>query len=333
MIQRIGWHRIALVLLLGLSAVANLGCGPGDAATLSYSQKNADVVRAAFKGSGGGAVAGPGEVFDSTNRTPQWTSIKGVIKVDDPTASAVATLSAIPVSKETQICGTSAPNEAIEVNASNGGIKNVLIYLNSSLPVDFDEETPVWVHPSYSFNRIAAGEYTATIDQQKPQVDFDQKRCIFLSHVFAMRTDQRMNIINSDNTLHNTNIDAKRGKKDSTSISANSSLIYQPTAQEDSPISVSCNVHPWMTAKMIVRDNPYFAVTDENGAFEIPHVPAGVELEFRLWQEKAGFVSDTVKLNGADLKLRKGRFKQQLEGDEMGKSATWNLEFSSSSFN
>jgi hypothetical protein len=41
-----------------------------------------------------------------------------------------------------------------------------------------------------------------------------------------------------------------------------------------------------MSAQMIFRDNPYFAVTDSEGAFEIANVPAGVKLEFRVWQEK-----------------------------------------------
>ena len=66
---------------------------------------------------------------------------------------------------------------------------------------------------------------------------------------------------------------------------------------------------------MITRNNGYFAVTKADGSFEIPNLPAGVELEFRVWQEKLSFVQ-AVKVNGEDKKWSKGRFKQTLTAGE-----------------
>ena len=65
---------------------------------------------------------------------------------------------------------------------------------------------------------------------------------------------------------------------------------------------------------MLVRDNPYFAVTDKSGKFEIKNVPAGVELEFRVWKEGINDVVD-VTLNGSPTKWKKGKFKLTLDND------------------
>ena len=64
-------------------------------------------------------------------------------------------------------------------------------------------------------------------------------------------------------------------------------------------------------SRMIVRHNPYFAVTKPDGTFEIANIPAGVELEFRLWQEKAGSLSNVV-LNGQPTKVSKKGLKLTL---------------------
>ena len=40
-------------------------------------------------------------------------------------------------------------------------------------------------------------------------------------------------------------------------------------------IHVKCDVHPWMSAWVGVFDNPFFAVTQDDGKFEIKNIPAG----------------------------------------------------------
>ena len=40
-------------------------------------------------------------------------------------------------------------------------------------------------------------------------------------------------------------------------------------------VPVKCRRHPWETAFICVLENPYFAVTDGNGNFDIPNVPPG----------------------------------------------------------
>jgi hypothetical protein len=59
---------------------------------------------------------------------------------------------------------------------------------------------------------------------------------------------------------------------------------------------IECNIHPWMSARVGVFNHPYFAVTDEDGNFDLPLAPAG---KFRL------VVWNNAYLGGAE-----GRFGQ-----------------------
>jgi hypothetical protein len=79
-------------------------------------------------------------------------------------------------------------------------------------------------------------------------------------------------------------------------VPALSSVMYDPQGEAAEPTSVGCSIHPWMTANMIARNNPYFAVTKPDGTFEIANVPAGVDLEFRVWHESLGQVKEASGL-------------------------------------
>ena len=50
---------------------------------------------------------------------------------------------------------------------------------------------------------------------------------------------------------------------------------------------MKCNIHSWMHAFIGVVENPYFAVSKDDGTFEIPNVPPG-DYTVEAWHEKAG---------------------------------------------
>ena len=67
-----------------------------------------------------------------------------------------------------------------------------------------------------------------------------------------------------------------------------------------------------MSGRILVRPDPYFAITDDSGKFEIRNLPAG-ELEFQAWHESVGGLG----LNQPDLKWDfKGRFTITLKNGE-----------------
>ena len=60
-------------------------------------------------------------------------------------------------------------------------------------------------------------------------------------------------------------------------------------SDEAVPAQVTCNIHPWMKSWLLVRPNPYAAVSAADGTFVIKDVPVG-EVELQFWHEKAGYM-------------------------------------------
>lgn len=225
-----------------------------------------------------------------------WATLRGVFKMDGPKPEPVA----LVVDKDTSVCapgGRQIFSQALEVG-DNGGIKNMLIYLDMK-PRDFPDTEP-WTHPSAKPGKT-------------DEVEFDQKECIFLSRVLAMQATQRLKILNSDPVGHNTNMTPVNNPSFNQTVPVAGHAFYQPNEEERSPFSVTCSIHPWMQAWIITRRNSYFAVTQDDGSFEIANLPAGVDLEFRVWQEKSSFVKQaSATLGGKPQPVSRGRLTLNL---------------------
>lgn len=111
----------------------------------------------------------------------------------------------------------------------------------------------------------------------------------FKPHALALRTGQKLIVKNDDPVAVSTNIQTLTNRASLMVLPVRGQREYQFDKGEPLPIPVTDNIHPWMKAFMIVRDNPYFAVTKEDGSFEINNLPPG-EWEFQLWHEKAGYL-------------------------------------------
>ena len=243
-------------------------------------------------GDGAAASASEGGPANDGAKPTGWATLRGAFKV----VGDVPKPAALTVDKDVDVCapgGKQVFGEELLVD-TDGGIKNVVIYLTSKLPA----EEP-WSHPD-----AAPGK--------TDDVEFDQKECLFLSHVLALQTSQTLKIMNSDPVGHNAKMNPKENAPFNQIIPGNAAIPYKFNVQEASPVSVACSIHPWMNAAILVRDNSYFAITADNGSFEIPNLPAGIDLEFRVWQEKSKFLGD-VTVNGQATRWKKGRFTINLD--------------------
>jgi plastocyanin len=59
------------------------------------------------------------------------------------------------------------------------------------------------------------------------------------------------------------------------------------TFQHPGVVKVYCNIHPQMSAVVLVVDSPYFTRVSPDGSFTIEGVPAG-KYTLKAWQERAG---------------------------------------------
>lgn len=287
------WMVASSLALLGLMTSA--GCGGKLPANVSPDLAVAASLRADLDG-GAGSGSGSEEGGAAPSAMPTgWATLAGTFKVSGDKPSAVA----LTIDKDQGVCAPGGKQVFSEevVIGPDGGIRNVVIFVSQKLP---DDEP--WTHPDAKPGKT-------------DEVIFDQKECVFLSHVLALQSSQPIRIKNSDPVGHNTSLKPKKNPAYDQTIPSNASGVYQPKAEEDQPFPVSCAIHPWMKAFMITRRNSYFAVTKEDGSFEIPNLPAGVELEFRVWQERTNFLQE-VTVNGSAEKWSKGRFKRTLNVGE-----------------
>jgi hypothetical protein len=125
--------------------------------------------------------------------------------------------------------------------------------------------------------------------KKHPKAEMDQKDCQFIPHVVGMTKDQEMIFKSSDPISHNLHYMGFTNGAKNVAINPNSEMKAK-FVKESRPLTVNCDIHPWMSAYVWVFDHPFFAVTDKDGNFEITGVPAG-EQNFAVWQEKVGYVT------------------------------------------
>lgn len=95
------------------------------------------------------------------------------------------------------------------------------------------------------------------------------------------------------------------------------------TFQHPGIVRVYCNIHPQMSAVVVVRDSPYFARAAADGGFTIDGVPAGRHV-LKAWHERGGETAAevTVPAEGSvrsELTLDSSRFKRMPHKNKFGK--------------
>jgi hypothetical protein len=86
---------------------------------------------------------------------------------------------------------------------------------------------------------------------------------------------QPLTILNSDSTLHNVNVKPVKNKGFNQGMPVKGMKLEQKFAEAEMSIPFKCDVHPWMGATVHVVSHPFFAVTQQDGTFEITGLPAG----------------------------------------------------------
>ena len=67
------------------------------------------------------------------------------------------------------------------------------------------------------------------------------------------------------------------------------------TFQHPGIVKVYCNIHPQMSAVVVVRDNPLFTKAAADGTFTIENVPAGRYI-VKAWHERGGEKADELSV-------------------------------------
>ena len=102
-----------------------------------------------------------------------------------------------------------------------------------------------------------------------------------------MRVGQPLEIINSDPTLHNIHALPKDNAEFNNGQPIQGMKMTHTFDKPEVMVPFKCDVHGWMNAYVGVVDNPYFAVTDKDGKFDLKNLPPGT-YTIEAWHEKLG---------------------------------------------
>jgi len=148
----------------------------------------------------------------------------------------------------------------------DGSLANVFVRLKGNVP-----QTPIPSQP----------------------VVIDQQACVYTPRVVGARVGQTVQVKNSDMLLHN--VDASSGKNNGFNVAQpRAGLVYEfKPKNEEIMLHLKCDVHNWMNAYVGIVTNPYFAVSNTMGTFEIDRVPPGTYM-LEAWHERFGLISKPV---------------------------------------
>jgi hypothetical protein len=183
-------------------------------------------------------------------------TVKGTVRWQGP----LPHLASLEINKDPQICDPqNVKHRDLErlLVAQDGGVANTVVFLKN----------------------ITHGK---AMDLPAARQFLNQKHCRYEPHILLVPMGGNLQIKSSDPTLHTVHM---TGASDyNLPFTFQDQIINRPMMRPG-PVQLRCNAgHVWMNGEMIVAPHPYYAVTDENGYFEIKDVPPG-EYEIAAWHE------------------------------------------------
>jgi hypothetical protein len=183
-------------------------------------------------------------------------TIMGTVKWSGPEPKGLNVL----VNKDPEVCDPEARKEKnLErlLVGPNGGVANTIVYLKN----------------------ISRGK---AMDLPAPRRSLDQRHCRYEPHILLVPQTAELAMKSSDAVLHTVHMDG--------AASFNLPFPFTDrviTRNMDTPglVNLRCNGgHVWMNAEMMVVPHPYYAVSDQDGRFELTDVPPG-DYEVVAWHE------------------------------------------------
>jgi plastocyanin len=130
-------------------------------------------------------------------------------------------------------------------------------------------------------------------------VEMDQKQMQFIPHVLPIVAGTKVAFLNSDPTPHNVfSPDYEKYNLGTWPQGQTKDYAFAKCAKFPCVYAQLCRVHPEMEGYVVVLQNPYFAVTDKTGHYQIEGVPPG-SYTVAVWHSKAKAQPKPVTVDAA----------------------------------
>jgi hypothetical protein len=216
----------------------------------------------------------------------QWATIKGRVvwggdqipeaKWITVTVDQAHCLGANKTAKDGKIL-----DEGLLVNPKNKGLKNVFVYI-AEQP---GKEIPI--HPD--------------LKNFPKEVKIDQPACSFMPRALALREGQVFMVTNSASVQHNIRWigDGVNNQGGNVTIKPGDKAEVKDLKAQRLPLPLECNIHGWMKGRLGVFNHPYYAITDDDGNFEIKLAPTGT-YKLMVYHEEIGYRGGAKNKNGEE---------------------------------
>ncbi|MFN8542639.1 MAG: hypothetical protein U0807_00290 [Candidatus Binatia bacterium] len=213
------------------------------------------------------AVAGRAAAYEAVAVTDGGT-LSGTVKF----AGTPPAAGKIEVTKDPEVCGKDKVKPDLIVG-SGGGLANAVVVVKATKgkKLEAPATNPV----------------------------FDQKACEFHPHVLAFPAGSTIDVTNSDGILHNIHTFSTTNPATNQAQPKFKPKIQLKVEKAEWPIKVVCDAHGWMSAYWLAMDQPYFAVTGEDGSFKIADLPAG-DYEVEVWHETLGKATQKASIKAKE---------------------------------
>ncbi len=169
----------------------------------------------------------------------------------------IPALPPLTITKDQDVCGTTAPPQMLMVSMTHRGVKDTVIALEG----------------------ISQGK---AIPASQPTLD--NRACTMTPRVQAVMLGTEMIIQNSDPFLHTTRGRLPDFKQAFNLVFPKGTPAKEQKVRFPGVITVTCDTHAHMRAYILSFDHPYVAITDENGRFHLDQVPPG-SYTLTAWHE------------------------------------------------
>jgi hypothetical protein len=143
------------------------------------------------------------------------------------------------------------------------------------------------------------------VAQGKPftlqETNLEANMCQFVPFVSALRKEHALRVVNLDSVAHDLQF-YERDEQGHIFImfhrpaltKGGTSDLVRTTGNRRS-VTMQCGMHPYMQGHGLVVENPYYAITGEDGMFRISDIPPG-QYQLKAWHPILGEQSQPIRV-------------------------------------